>query len=130
MLKYYFHILIQQIFIGISFKLSWFIQDMHVSIITDGINDDENESSAVGGIGLDTDGDHEKSTFQPFGASKKKINAGDRSLIDYFARLGKSKDPNEVIDLNFVDTLVQNGANINCTDKHGQTLLHEVSALW
>jgi len=32
--------------------------------------------------------------------------------------------------LNFVDSLLQNGADINFPDKHGQTIMHEISRGW
>lgn len=50
-----------------------------------------------------------------------------QALIQYFAKLGQSKNEDEVIDLDFVHTLLASGADINCTDKHGQTVMHEVS---
>ena len=53
-----------------------------------------------------------------------------RALIVYFSKLAKSKDEAEVIDLNFVESLLENGADINFPDKHGQTLLHEISRGW
>ena len=31
------------------------------------------------------------------------------------------------INLEYVSTVLQNGANIDCTDKYGQTIFHEVS---
>ncbi|KAL3868439.1 hypothetical protein ACJMK2_041246, partial [Sinanodonta woodiana] len=56
--------------------------------------------------------------------------ASNRALIEYFAKLGHSKNEDEVIDLDFVDTLLEKGADIRCTDRHGQTLLHEVARKW
>ena len=53
-----------------------------------------------------------------------------RALIVYFSKLAKSKDEAEVIDLNFVESLLENGADINFSDKHGQTILHEISRGW
>ena len=34
------------------------------------------------------------------------------------------------VDLNFVDSLLQNGADINFPDKSGQTVLHEIARGW
>ncbi|KAK3576791.1 hypothetical protein CHS0354_002574 [Potamilus streckersoni] len=62
--------------------------------------------------------------------SKSMSAASNRALIEYFAKLGHSKKEDEVIDLDFVDTLLENGADIQCTDRHGQTLLHEVARKW
>ena len=53
-----------------------------------------------------------------------------RALIVYFSKLAKSKDEEELIDLNFVESLLENGADINFPDKHGQTILHEISRGW
>ena len=53
-----------------------------------------------------------------------------RALIVYFSKLAKSKDDEELIDLNFVESLLDNGADINFSDKHGQTILHEVARGW
>ena len=53
--------------------------------------------------------------------------ASNRALLQYFAELGQSAKEDEVINLDFVHTLVASGADINCADKHGQTVLHEVS---
>ena len=53
-----------------------------------------------------------------------------RALIVYFSKLAKSKDDAEIIDLNFVESLLDNGADINFPDRHGQTILHEMSRGW
>lgn len=53
-----------------------------------------------------------------------------RALVVYFSKLAKTKDEEEMIDLNFVDSLLENGADINFSDKHGQTVLHEISRGW
>ncbi|XP_065663270.1 uncharacterized protein LOC100211734 [Hydra vulgaris] len=72
----------------------------------------------------------------PYRKVKSKTNdkgdslASCRALVVYFSKLAKSKDDNETIDLNFVDSLLQNGADINFSDKHGQTILHEIARGW
>ena len=72
----------------------------------------------------------------PYNKIRAKTNSkGDslascRALIVYFSKLAKTKDDDETIDLNFVDSLLQNGADINFTDKHGQTIMHEISRGW
>ena len=50
--------------------------------------------------------------------------AGSEVLIVYFAKLGLSKKCD--IDLDYLETLINAGANVNYTDRHGQTVLHEV----
>ena len=62
--------------------------------------------------------------------SKGNKLASCRALIIYFSKLAKTKDDEEKIDLNFVDSLLQNGADINFPDKHGQTALHEIARGW
>ena len=63
---------------------------------------------------------------QMFGKKGASMSlASNRALMQYFAKLGRS-DKDEVVDLDFVENLLLSGADINCTDKHGQTLLHEV----
>ena len=72
----------------------------------------------------------------PYIKARIKTNAkGDsiascRALIIYFSKLAKTKDEDETVDLNFVDSLLQNGADINFPDKHGQTVLHEIARGW
>ncbi|XP_035826485.1 uncharacterized protein LOC101851051 isoform X3 [Aplysia californica] len=56
--------------------------------------------------------------------------ASNRALMQYFAKLGQSMKEDETINLEFVHTLVSSGADINCTDKYGQTVLHEVARAW
>lgn len=89
---------------------------------------DENEERKIGGIGLD---ELHKSFADSSGiaANQRMSSAGNRSLLAYFAKLGHSTDPEEMLDLDFVDSLLSHGASINTTDKHGQTLLHEVSKI-
>ncbi|XP_013391389.1 transient receptor potential cation channel subfamily V member 1 isoform X2 [Lingula anatina] len=52
-----------------------------------------------------------------------------RALIHYFAQLGLLKDVDS-LDLDFVDSLLTSGADVKCTDKNGQTVLHEVARVW
>ncbi|XP_076824504.1 uncharacterized protein LOC143470330 isoform X2 [Clavelina lepadiformis] len=49
-----------------------------------------------------------------------------KQLISYFVKLAKKDE----IDLKYVDKLLHDGADINCRDKHGQGLLHEVARKW
>ena len=53
-----------------------------------------------------------------------------RALIVYFSKLAKTRDEEELIDLNFVESLIQSGADINFSDQHGQTIMHEISRAW
>ena len=53
-------------------------------------------------------------------------------VIDsYFcAFLARSDDVEEEIDMNFVDSLINAGADVNTRDVFGQSLLHEVARAW
>ena len=54
-------------------------------------------------------------------------NAGSEVLIVYFAKLGHSNAENICIDLEYIETLIKSGADVNFADNFGQTVLHEVS---
>ena len=79
--------------------------------------------SAKNGQGLD-DID---AVFLKKGSSRKNTAASNRALIQYFAKLGQSSQSDEELDLEFVEGLLEQGADINCTDKFGQTIFHEVT---
>ncbi|XP_059144999.1 uncharacterized protein LOC131932143 [Physella acuta] len=94
-----------------------------------GINIDEDRTIS-GGLGLDETG----LNFVDGKVLKKKnsqlIQANTEALIKHFARLGQSTDDKTTIDLEFVYALLEGGADINCTDRYGQTILHEVARSW
>ena len=54
-----------------------------------------------------------------------------RALIVYFAKLAKmSTETEQEIDFHFVEELLIAGADINFTDRHGQSIMHEVARIW
>ena len=55
--------------------------------------------------------------------------AGSRGLLIYFAKLASSPE-DELIDVDFIDSLLRGGADINVTDRYGQTIMHEVAREW
>lgn len=55
-------------------------------------------------------------------------SAGNKALLIYFASCGRSLDSE--LDLDFIESLLDNGADVNFTDKHGQAIIHEVSRVW
>ncbi|XP_030838679.1 transient receptor potential cation channel subfamily A member 1 isoform X3 [Strongylocentrotus purpuratus] len=57
-------------------------------------------------------------------------NVANAELIGYFGHLATSTDPNISIDLEYLELILSRGADINCTDKYGQTALHEISRTW
>ena len=68
---------------------------------------------------------------QGIGISKDGSSlASCRALIIYFSKLAKSNNDDENVDLNFVEALLQSGADINFSDMHGQTVVHEISRAW
>lgn len=91
---------------------------------------DPTDRPKVGGLGLETEAD---TKIPPANLStvrskreKDRLQTLSRNLIEYFARLGRSTDPNICVDLDYIESLIQGGASLNCTDKYGQTVLHEV----
>lgn len=59
-----------------------------------------------------------------------KATPNSRALIYYFSKLAGSSNMEDVVDLDFVEGLIDNGADINVCDKHGQTIFHEVARAW
>ncbi|KAK3714551.1 hypothetical protein QZH41_014228, partial [Actinostola sp. cb2023] len=58
------------------------------------------------------------------------INSSSRALLYYFAKLAANSNEQEIIDLEFVNTLITTGADINISDRHGQTVMHEAARQW
>ena len=56
--------------------------------------------------------------------------ASSQALIVYFATLGKDSKEHQTVDLKFVSGLLENGADINFSDRYGQTILHEIARGW
>ena len=53
-----------------------------------------------------------------------------QALIHYIARLASSNNDDDEFDFSFVESLLENGADINTADKYGQTMFHEVARSW
>ncbi|KAJ8033013.1 Serine/threonine-protein phosphatase 6 regulatory ankyrin repeat subunit C [Holothuria leucospilota] len=55
-----------------------------------------------------------------------------KELISYFCNLANLDDTDTEVqlDLEYVDGLIQRGASVNCTDRYGQSILHEVARTW
>lgn len=57
--------------------------------------------------------------------------AASRALIIYFAKLAKqSIEMEQELDFEFIEGLLDEGADINFTDRYGQTVMHEVARIW
>lgn len=79
------------------------------------------ETSPIGTLDSDLE--------EGFNSKKSKKAAASRALIIYFAKMAR-KGSTEVIDYRFLDSLFKGGANVNVTDKHGQSVLHEIGRNW
>jgi len=83
----------------------------------------------TGGLGLEYDAskaDRDVTDGNLNSTEQQLMRAHNRNLIEYFARLSQSVDMDECVNLDYVESLLSNGASVNCTDKYGQTILHEV----
>ncbi|XP_043993235.1 transient receptor potential cation channel subfamily A member 1 isoform X2 [Gambusia affinis] len=54
----------------------------------------------------------------------------DKKLLDHFRHLAASNQDTDQVDLQFLDEVISDGADPNCSDRYGQTVLHEVSRAW
>ncbi|XP_023182982.1 uncharacterized protein LOC102220998 isoform X2 [Xiphophorus maculatus] len=54
----------------------------------------------------------------------------DKKLLDHFRHLAASNQDTDQVDLQFLDEVISGGADPNCSDRYGQTILHEVSRAW
>lgn len=57
-------------------------------------------------------------------------NVRNHALIHYLATLANSNKTDDTFDFDFVESLLENGADVNSTDKTGQTVFHEVARSW
>lgn len=64
--------------------------------------------------------------------SQSAQSASNRALLIYFAKLARAdpESPTTVVDFDFVDSLLQGGADVNVCDRYGQTIFHEASRAW
>ena len=102
---------------------------------------EETEGAASGGDGAGLQGESRPTSMGMLDSDanssdgetttrRKKAYLKSKELITYFAQLARSKNPNDAIDLQKVERLIRNGADINVNDKYGQTVLHEVAKNW
>lgn len=52
------------------------------------------------------------------------------ALIHYLASLANSNNNDDIFDFDFVQSLIENGADVNSTDRNGQSIFHEVARSW
>ena len=53
-----------------------------------------------------------------------------QGLLKYVAKLSSSPNLEDSLDLEYIKSLIREGASVNTCDRFGQTLLHEVSKTW
>lgn len=54
-----------------------------------------------------------------------------RAVIIYFAQMAKeSLESEKELDFDFIERLLEAGADLNFPDRYGQTILHEVARIW
>ena len=71
-----------------------------------------------------------ESALEDISGLKEGQKIRDHALLNYFASLANSNSNEDEFDFNFVQSLIANGANVDCTDKNGQTVFHEVARSW
>ena len=62
--------------------------------------------------------------------SNNSVLERNRALLQYIATLADSNKKNDHFNYEFVESLVQGGADINTADQHGQSIFHEVARSW
>lgn len=73
--------------------------------------------------------DAQRSQTKMKGTGKKGPSAGSKAFIIYFSKLAHAQD-SELVDFDFVESLLDGGASINSADRYGQTVFHEVARNW
>ena len=86
-------------------------------ICSEGSSEDENENEI-----------HQKSRRRT--SVRNIVKSSNRTLLIYFAKLAWSGNESDELDLDFIESLVNNGADINMVDKYGQSVFHEVARTW
>ncbi|XP_065055117.1 uncharacterized protein LOC135683708 [Rhopilema esculentum] len=81
--------------------------------------------------GIDGEGSANSSLAKWTGkkGGKKGPSAGSKAFIIYFSKLAHAPET-ELVDFDFVESLLDGGASVNSTDKHGQSVFHEVARNW
>ncbi|XP_065663254.1 uncharacterized protein LOC100208925 isoform X1 [Hydra vulgaris] len=91
--------------------------------VNDSILSTKTEASSPGSL----DSDMDDIEFDETNNSLSK--AGCKGLLMYFSKLGHSTEDSS-IDIDFVESLLRGGADINFSDKHGQCAMHEIARGW
>ncbi|XP_064411171.1 transient receptor potential channel pyrexia-like [Latimeria chalumnae] len=86
----------------------------------------ENKQAYLG-LAEDEDEDDERLAEQQ---GKAAANGLKKKLLDHFRDLAKSNKDQDWVDLQHLEKLLVDGADVNAQDKYGQTVLHEVAQSW
>ncbi|XP_070196553.1 transient receptor potential cation channel subfamily V member 1-like [Littorina saxatilis] len=99
------------------------------------LGDEDDDSPKMSGIGLD--GIHQDFVTPEMVRKKSSgrldismIIESNRTLLTHFSKMADEPHEAAKINLHFVENLLKNGADINSSDKYGQTLLHEAARAW
>ena len=79
--------------------------------------------------GSDENGNHYMQSENESVGHKKQEDPN-QALLQYFVKLSSYSDDDDSLDLKHIQSLLQQGASVNTSDRFGQTLLHEVSRTW
>lgn len=94
----------------------------------------ENLNSTLNGIASeeeDSDEDEKVSHIRRQTFERRNLSkSSNKALLIYFSKLARSKNVSDELDLDFIESLLTNGADINMMDKYGQTIFHEVARTW
>ena len=98
------------------------------------LGEEDDDDPKLSGIGLDDiHGDFINETLVRRRSSSSlnisMVVDSNRALLQHFAKMVDSPHDEAKINLEFVESLLNNGADINIRDKCGQTILHEVGPL-
>ncbi|KAJ8359463.1 hypothetical protein SKAU_G00159880 [Synaphobranchus kaupii] len=59
-----------------------------------------------------------------------KTSEPNNKLLSHFRELAKSTKDESKVDLEYLDGVISEGADVNTVDSYGQTALHEISGRW
>lgn len=62
--------------------------------------------------------------------SNNSVLERNRALLQYIATLAGSNEKSDQFNYEFVESLINGGADVNISDQHGQTIFHEVARSW
>ncbi|XP_013888175.1 transient receptor potential channel pyrexia [Austrofundulus limnaeus] len=78
------------------------------------------------GLAKDEEGEDQRDEID----TNNRIQQLNRKLLDHFRDLAAKNQETDQVDLQFLDEVISDGADPNCSDRYGQTVLHEVSRAW